>query len=409
MPLEVLVEILSVMRRNKLRTMLTALSVAWGTFMLAILLGAGRGLQNGVSWEFRDDAVAAIWIRTGKTSLSFAGRGPGREIKLTNDDYQVLSQTPGVGEISGRYYLRGDYPVSHGDKHGAFDIRGTHPGHRYLEKTEIVRGRFLNDRDVAERRKVTVIGSEVRRALFGEDNPLGQRVDIGSLAYLVVGEFEDVGGEGELRKLYVPISTAQLVQHAQRRIHHLMFTLTSDDLENSKRVEKRAQATLARRHQVSPGDRRAIRMQNNLEQFRKVTEVFTWLDAFVWIVGIGTLVAGVVGVSNIMLISVAERKKEIGIRKALGATPSSIVRMIVSEAVLITTFAGCGGLAAGMGLVELVNRKLGEVPFLRHPEVDLDRALLATGALILAGTLAGLFPALRAAKVDPIVALREGP
>jgi len=407
--LESLGEVLSVLSRNKLRTFLTALSVAWGTFMLALLLGAGRGLENGVEWEFRDGAIAAIWVRSGQTSVPYAGRSPGRDVRFKNEDYDAIArQIPGVEHLSGRFYLWGEFQVSYGNKHSSFDIRGTHPGHRYVEKTILSRGRFLNDADVRARRKVAVIGTKVREALFGKEDPIGKHIGIRGLNYLVVGEFEDIGGEAELRKIYIPITTAQLVYAQPGVIHNLMFTLASDDLEASKRASEETRTLLGKRHSVSPEDRRAIRVQNNLEEFRRMTEVFRWISAFVWIVAIGTLIAGIVGVGNIMLIAVAERTKEIGVRKAIGATSLSIIGMIVSEAVLITALSGYVGLVAGVGVVELVANAGLELPFLREPSVDIRVGLIASALLVVAGTLAGLFPALRAAGVDPIVALREG-
>lgn len=407
--IESFAEILGVLSKNKLRTLLTALSVAWGMFMLAVLLGAGRGLENGAAWEFRDDAVASLWIRSGPTSVAYAGRGPGRQVSFTDEDYEALGrEMPGIEHRSGRFYLWGEFQVRYGSQHAAFDIRGVHPGHRYLEKTELVRGRFLNQLDLRSRRKVAVVGSEVRKALFGDTDPLGRTIEIRGLHYLVVGEFEDVGGEAELRKIYIPISTAQLVYHSPRRIHQLMFSLTSEDLEQSRQTGEAARALLAKRHNVAPHDRRAIRVQNNLERYKKITDIFVWLRAFMWVVGIGTLLAGVVGISNIMLISVAERTKEIGIRRALGATPVSVVSMILIEAVLITSISGYTGLVLGVGAVELAASTFEDAPFLRMPSVDLGVALRAALLLVIAGGLAGLFPALRAARVNPAVALREG-
>jgi putative ABC transport system permease protein len=409
MLLESLDEILSVLVRNKLRTALTALSVAWGMFMLAILLGAGRGLENGVNWEFRDDATNSIWVSSGKTSLPFAGRGPGRAVRFDNDDYDLLKRSvPKLEHMSGRFYLWGEFFVSYGKKHAAFDIRGTHPGHRFLEKTEMLRGRFLNDEDVKRRRKVAVIGKRVRESLFGDEDPIGKIVQIRGLSYEVVGEFEDVGGEAELRKIYVPISTAQLIYNQPRTIHQLMFTVGTSDVDESHRIAEIAHERLASKHGVSLDDRRAIRVQNNLERFMKMTRVFGWINVFVWIVGIGTLLAGIVGVSNIMLISVAERTKELGIRKALGATPLAIVVMVVVESMLVTAAAGYAGLVAGVGVIELVANNVGNAPFWRDPQVDLWVVAIAAVILTVAGALAGLFPALRAARVDPIEALRQG-
>ena len=405
---ESLAEIFGTLQKNKLRTLLTGMSVAWGMFMLVILLGAGRGLQNGVEWEFRDDAVNSIWIRAGKTSVPFQGRGPGREIRFENGDVEALPvAVPEIEYLTGRFYLWGEHHVSYRGKRGAFEVRGTHPEHRYLEKTVISEGRFLNERDLAEKRKVAVIGSLVKTFLFGSRDPIGEHISIRGLEYTVVGVFEDVGGEGELRKIYVPITTAQLIYNSPERIHHLMFTVGDADVDESRALAESTRRLLASRHGFSIDDRRAVRITNNLEQFERLTRVFSWIRVFVWVVGIGTLLAGIVGVSNIMLISVAERTREIGVRKALGATPASIIGMIMTEAVLITSVSGYLGLVAGVGLVELVARFAPDIPFLRAPDVDLGIAISATALIVGAGALAGFFPAWRAARVNPITALRD--
>ncbi len=405
--LDTLQEIFATLERNKLRTALTALSVAWGMLMLVVLLGAGRGLQNGAAYEFRDDAVNSLWLYPGKTSLPYAGRGPGRDVKLMNDDYDAIRRTvPGIDHISGRYYLWGEFIVGYGAKHSAFDIRGIHPGHQYLEKTIVSSGRFLNDADLSERRKVCLIGAKVRDFLFDKQDPLGAYIDIRGLSYKVVGVFDDVGGEAELKKIYVPITTAQLVYNQPGRIHQIMFTIGNASLAQSRRTADQLLRFMAERHGVSPDDRLALRVQNNVEEFERVNNVFVWLKAFVWVVGAGTLLAGMVGVSNIMLISVKERTREIGIRKALGATPWSIISLIIGEAVVVTGIAGYSGLILGVGVVELARRYAKDVPYLRAPDVDLSLALTATALLVVAGALAGFFPARHAAGVHPIEALR---
>jgi putative ABC transport system permease protein len=405
--LDALQEIFATLQRNKLRTALTALSVAWGMLMLVVLLGAGRGLENGASYEFRDNAVNSLWLYPGKTSRAFAGRGPGREVKLMNDDYDALARNfPSIDHISARFYMWGEFTVSYGAKHSAFDIRGTHPGHQYLEKTIITAGRFLNDRDLDERRKVCVIGSKVALFLFAQKDPLGEYLNIHGLSYKVVGVFDDVGGEAELKKIYVPITTAQLIYKQPGRVHQIMFTIGNASLSDSQRLASEVSHFIAARKGVSADDRQAMRVQNNVEQFQRVNSVFVWLNAFVWIVGIGTLLAGIVGVSNIMLISVKERTREIGIRKALGATPWSIISLVIGEAIIVTSAAGYCGLLLGIFVVELAARYLKDVPYLRQPEVDLSVALTAALVLVLCGALAGFFPARHAATISPIEALR---
>jgi putative ABC transport system permease protein len=375
--------------------------------MLVVLLGAGRGLANGTAYEFRDDAVNSLWLYTGKTQLAFAGRGPGREIKLMNDDYDAIRRTiPGIDHISGRYYLWGEFIVSYGAKHSAFDIRGTHPDHQFIEKTIITEGRFLDDADLGELRKVCVIGTAVKSFMFGKADPIGQYLMIRGLSYKVVGVFDDVGGENELKKIYIPITTAQLVYNQPGRLHQIIFTIGNASLAQSQRLADTVLRFMAKRHGFSPLDRRALHVQNNLEEFERVNSVFVWIQAFVWIVGIGTLLAGVVGVSNIMLISVKERTREIGVRKALGATPWAIISLIIGEAVIVTGVAGYAGLVMGIGVVELAARYLHDVPYLRQPDVNLSVALIATAVLMVCGALAGFFPARHAASVSPIEALR---
>ena len=401
-------ELFSTLRQNKLRTLLTGLSVAWGTFMLVLLLGAGRGLENGVAWEFRDDAVNSVWLFAGRTSIPFAGRAPGRQVRFDNDDYAALRrEVPRVEHMTGRFWLWGEFSVRYRDRHAAFDILGAHPEHRFLEKTLMTAGRFLNERDIAERRKVCVIGEAVKSSLFRDEDPIGRYVEIRGLAYRIVGVFEDVGGEAELRKVYVPITTAQLVYNDPGRIHQLMFTVDTENVADSKAVEDQARALLTSRHDVAPADLMAVRTQNNLERFAKLTAVFNWINGFVWFVGIGTMFAGMISVSNIMLISVAERTREIGIRKALGATPWSLISMVLAESLLITAVSGYAGLVAGVGVVELVAERTADTPFLRSPSVDLRMALVATGLIVVAGAIAGFVPARRAARVNPIVALRD--
>jgi putative ABC transport system permease protein len=223
----------------------------------------------------------------------------------------------------------------------------------------------------------------------------------------VVGVFEDQGGEGELRRIYIPISTAQLVYHGGSRVHQIMFTTGAASLEESDAMAQRSRQVLSERHDISPLDRRALQVNNNQVQFRKLMDIFDWIRAFVWLVGIGTLFAGIVGVSNIMIISVQERTLEIGIRKAIGATPGSIIRMIVGEALLITAVAGYVGLTAGVLCVELVRRYLADNQYIRNPTVDMRVAVLATLLLVFAGALAGVLPARKAAQVRPVVAMRS--
>jgi len=402
-------EILDTVRHNKLRTILTALSVAWGIFMLVILLAAGTGLRNAALYDFRDDAINSIFIRPRKTSLPFLGRGPGRDVRLTNADFSLLKrEVPEIDHISGRFHLRGEFAVSYEKRSARFDIRGVHPDHQFLEKTQMVLGRFVNDGDLADRKKIAVIGADVAKFLFDAANPIGKFINVRGAYYQVIGVYTRPGQQGEIATIFLPISTAQLVYSGGERLHALSFTVNTTELGASQRVEQTVKTLLREQHDISPEDERALAVTNNLETYRKISDIFDWLQLFVWLVGIGTLFAGLVGVSNIMLISVKERTKEIGVRKALGAAPSGIVAMIMKEALLITSLSGYLGLVCAVALVEVVNRTLPDNKYLREPEVNLQVALIATAIVILAGALAGFFPARNAAKINPIIALRDG-
>jgi putative ABC transport system permease protein len=401
-------EIFETLRRNKMRTALTALSVSWGILMLIILLGAGQGLENQVQTNFKDDAVNSIWIRPGRASIPFKGLRPGRKILFTNADLEAVKSVEGVEHTSGRFYMYGtEYTVNHGTKNASFDARSVHPGHQFLEKTIVTRGRYINDLDIEERRKVCVVGKPVAEFFFGGANPIGKFLTVRGIQYKIVGEFIDEGGEGELQKIFLPITTAQRAYNAHGELHHILFTVGDADLETSKRIEAEVRALLARRLNFSPDDTRALRVRNNLLEYHKIKQIFAIIRAFLWIVGIGTITASVIGVSNIMLISVAERTVEIGVRKALGATPTSIVAMIIKESMFVTAIAGYLGLVAGVGLLEFFNRVLPENDYITDPQVDINVALVALAMLVVSGVIAGFIPAQRAARISPIAALRD--
>jgi putative ABC transport system permease protein len=402
-------EVFEVLRRNKLRASLTGSSVAWGIFLLVLLIAAGNGLRHGVEWEFRDDATNSVSLRRGKTSLPFQGHAPGRTVYLQNADLEALrAEVPGVDHMTGRFFLWGVTPISRGNRSAGFDVRGCHPDHQFLEQTIIVAGRYINELDVSERRKVAVIGTAVKKTLFGEgEDALGQMINLRGVNYQVIGLFDDVGGEGEVRRVYIPLSTAQALYKGGDTMHQIWFTTGSASVAESEAMVARSRQLIAERHHFDPNDRRAVPASNNLLRFRQLMDVFDWVRAFVWVVGIGTLFAGIVGVSNIMIISVQERTLEIGIRKAIGAPPSSIVGMILLEALLLTSLAGYLGLIAGVGLVEAFRRYLPENDYIRNPTVDVRVAVVATLVLIAAGALAGLLPALAAARVRPVVAMRN--
>jgi len=406
-------EILDTLWRNKLRSALTAFSVAWGIFMLVFLLGMGTGLQNGVQKEFSDDATNAVWLFSGRTSMPHDGMPVGRRIIFTNSDVEALDGMPGVDKITGRFFI-GDGRAANlmrvANNVGSYDLRSVHPDHLYLENTIVVQGRFLNDLDLAERRKVCVIGDLVAKFLFETtDGVIGRWVEINRIPFQVVGVFTDEGGDNEREKVYIPITTSQTAFNGADRVHMTMFTMHAEvTVAESKQMAEAAVARLAAAHHFSPEDTQAVRVRNNVEQFQNIMQIFAGIRWFVLVMGICSLVAGVIGVSNIMMIVVRERTREIGVRKALGAKPYDIVVSIIQESVFITTVAGYLGLLAGVGGLALIDHLIPPTPMFAHPEVNLSIALGATVLLVLAGALAGLFPARVAARLNPINAMRDG-
>jgi putative ABC transport system permease protein len=407
--LDALREIWDTVSRNKLRTVLTGFAVAWGIFMLIVLLGSGTGLQHGIEYQFRDDAVNSIWVSAGQTSKPYRGLQPGRQVQMKLDDYaQVATRVRGVEYSSARFRISGNQQVNYGDEWGSFTIRAVHPGHRWLEKTLVRQGRFLDPIDIAEVRKVAVIGTLVKEALFHDAPALGRRIRINGIAFQVVGIFDDEGSEQERELIYLPITTAERVFNGQNRVNQILYTTGDASAAASDVMAARTRAILAARHNFDPDDQRALFVNNSVEVFERFTRLMAAIRGFVWVVGVGTLLAGVVGVSNIMLVAVKERTREIGIRKAVGATPASIVGLILLESVLITAAAGYLGLLAGVGVLAGVSSALpAESGFFRDPQVDLRIAVYATVLLVVAGAVAGFFPARRAAAVQPVVALRD--
>ncbi len=401
-------EIFEVVRANRLRSFLTAFSVAWGIFMLIVLLGSGTGLEHGIEYQFRDDAINSIWVFPGQTSLPHAGLRPNRQVQMTNLDHQrIETGVNGVEHITSRFWIRGALGVAYKGETGTFDIRAVHPDHQYLEKTIITRGRYLNELDIVENRKVAVIGDHVKEALFKTASAIGEEIKINGIAFKVVGIFIDDGGESEMEKIYLPISTAQRTYNGANRVGQIMLTTGDAAFDRTQAMAAEITQKLADWHDFDPADRRAVFVRNNVEEFQRFTGLMRNIRIFIWIVGFGTILAGVVGVSNIMMIAVRERTREIGIRKALGASPWSVVALVLQESVLLTGVAGYVGLVLGVAVLEVVAANLPGGDYFRNPEVDLRIALWATVVLVVAGTLAGLAPALKAAHVQPIEALRD--
>jgi len=401
-------EIFSTINKNKLRTFLTGFSVAWGIFMLIILLGSGQGLQNGVQHQFADDATNSLWVYAGQTTKAYKGTNAGRRIQFTNRDYnRTKTLDRHIDHITGRFYV-GNKQISYKNNYGSYDIRAVHPDHKYLENTIITQGRFLNRLDIDHFNKVIVIGDIVRKDLFKNgEKAMGEYVKVGNIPFKIIGVFEDKGGNSEMRKVYIPVSTAQRVFNGADHLNQVMFTVGDATLKQTKTIENKLREEFAAFHHFDPADQRAIHINNDLDNYQKVMNLFLGIRIFIWIIGIGTIIAGIVGVSNIMMIVVKERTKEVGVRKALGATPGSIVGLILLESVIITSMAGYIGLMAGVGLLELVSKFMPPSDFFRNPQANINIAVMAMILLVIAGAIAGFIPARKAASIKPIEALRD--
>ena len=407
-------EIYITIKKHKLRTFLTALGVFWGIFMLVLLMGAGKGLENGVMSLFGKHAKNSLYVWSNRTTKPYNGLPPGRFPRFTNDDIRAIEMSfaDKIAYMSPRLHINSG-EVSQGENHGAFNIRGDTPDLLYIDAIEVDKGRFLNAFDMTERRKVAVIGKRVEEVLFPNGaEAIGARIKTNGIEYLVVGVFKSNrrGGNAaeDEKEIYIPLSTAQQVSNRPNRIAWFVCAMYPNIRVSE--VEGNLKALLKKRHQIAPDDPQGIGSDNVEEEFREVIGLFTGIKFIVWFVGIGSLIAGIIGVGNIMLIVVKERTKEIGIRKAMGATPASIISMVLLESVFITTIAGYLGLAFSTGLVVLMNLAVGDgggVEFYTNPEVDIEVGLAALLILIISGALIGLIPAMHAANINPVEALKD--
>lgn len=397
-------EILGTISKNKLRTFLTGFSVAWGIFILIVLLGAGQGLRNGAESQFLHDAVNSINIEGGVTSLAYKGIKPGREIILKSDDYYFLkNKLQHIDKISAALGAN-NTDISYKNNHGSYMVRSCLPDHDYLENASIISGRFINDNDIKEYRKVCAIGYPVRDELFKKEDPIDKYINVSGIAYKVVGVFTDPGN-GDLNRIYVPLTTFQRASGSGKEVGTIWTNLQQDHGDAGAETVSKIRSVLASRYNFNPADLSAVRVDNWGEEYKRIMNMLDGVKIFIWIIGICTLLAGIVGVSNIMMIIVKERTNEIGVRKALGATPLSIVMLVVQEAIFITAVSGYVGLVLGVGLLQVMSKNL-EGDFFKNPSIDFSLAISATLMIIFSGALAGFFPAMRAAKVQPVEALR---
>lgn len=407
-------EIFLTIRKHKLRTALTAFGVFWGIFMLVILLGAGTGLENGAMRDF-DIAKNAVFVWTQRTSIPYQGFKPGRAVHLTNDDFAAIQERiPEVSIVSPRNAMGVGITISHDSESASFRIFGDYPQFREVKAMQISEGRYINSLDIRQKRKVAVIGRRVVEVLFeADENPIGDYIRISGVHYKVVGVFDSQQkGENainDVQTVFIPNTTMQQVFNQGNTIG--WFAFIPKDGVPAITVEEKVKTLLAKRHKIHPDDRQAFGSANVEEQFKSMQALFSGIRGFSWLVAIGTIIAGMVGVGNIMMIIVKERTREIGIRKSVGAKPFSLIMMVVQESLIITGVAGYLGLFLGVALVELISFAMSEFnlesSFFAQPEINFNVAVTAMVVLAIVGTIAGVIPGAKAARVNPVIALRD--
>jgi len=406
-------EILGTIRKNKLRTGLTAAGVFWGIFMLIFMLGMGDGLEKGILNEFAGRSTNSLYLWPRSTSIAYKGMPIGRWERFSMDDIRALeSQAPYIDILAPRH-LTHNSTVTYGTETNNFELRGERDGVFKVESLICSSGRILNKKDEDEHRKVAVIGKTVQEEIFGKTDPIGKNIIVNGISFLVVGV---VIFDGESRRLqeaeeavFIPLSTSLKLFGDGNLFTWLVCTINKDTKVSN--VEEEILQFLKMRHKIAPNDTRAIGCFNLEKQFRKLTGLFSGIRWFMWIVGIGTLMAGVVSVSNVMLITVKDRTREIGVRKAMGATPWSIINMILLESVFITTLSGYIGLLLGTGIISGINTLVAGmdegIQMFMNPEVNFAVSIGSLLVLVVSGLLAGLLPALHAARINPVEALRS--
>ncbi|WP_431125710.1 ABC transporter permease [Flagellimonas flava] len=405
-------EIFDTIRKNKLRTFLTGLSVASGIFILVILLGFGQGMQNGIEHEFKQDATTSVWAWPEATSKAYKGLNPGRVIRFKNADYETAGRMfkEDIEYESPRVFVR-NVNINYGSESLVYGIQGVSSEFQFIEGFSTIEGRFINYKDEVSLGKVAVIGKKIRGDVFKDvDTPVGERIEIAGIQFTIIGVFKEQN-EREEERIYIPLTTGQRVFNGDDKLNTLSYTLPP--VENFDQAVAQAVAFkdnlrkfLKEEHLVAPEDESGVRVWSAMEEAKRYYGITNNMKLFFWFVGVCTIIAGVVGVSNIMLIVVKERTREIGIRKALGAKPWSIVGMILHESIFVTAISGFSGLIFSMLILEFLGPHV-QIEYVKNPSVNFTVAFSTVMVLIFAGALAGLVPALRAARVQVIESLRD--
>ncbi|WP_111307668.1 ABC transporter permease [Confluentibacter sediminis] len=400
-------EIFQSINKNRTRSLLSGFTVAFAILLFTILFGIANGLQNTFKEEFVDTAANSIFIMSGKTSKANEGYQAGRQIQFKNEDYKYIKEEYGdkIEFISSRVYK--NVNAAYKTEKNSYSLIAVYPDYQFVEKNEIKEGRYINQNDLDNKSKVIVIGRLVEKDLFIQESAIGKYLNLDGIQYKVVGVFSDEGGDNEESIIYIPITTAQHIYGNNDYIDQINLTYSPDlNYDQALGFSNLLTRKLKSRFSVANDDQRGIRVFNMAEATKTVDQMTGGLTVIILVIGFGTLIAGIVGISNIMIFIVKERTKEIGIRKALGATPKSIISIILIESILITAIAGYVGLLIGVGVLELVGPSL-EVYFIKNPGVSNSLVIGATLTLILAGALAGYLPAKKASQIKPIVALRN--
>jgi putative ABC transport system permease protein len=400
-------EIFQSMSKNKTRAILSGFTVAFAILLFTILIGITNGLSNTFAEAMGDDAINAIFVRTGRTTKAYKGNQVGKRIQLKNEDFDFINDKfrDKIQYSTVRIYK--NLAASYKNEKDNYSVRAVYPDHQFLEKSIMNDGRYISQLDIQNKSKVIVIGKLVKEDLFRKEDPIGKYINLSGIQYKVVGTFSDEGNDNEERIIYMPATTAQLLYGNNDFVDQINLGYSSDlSIDEAIAFGNSLTKRLKNRFTVAPTDQSAIRVFNMASQNKNVTTFENALAGIVFVVGLGTLIAGIVGISNIMIFIVKERTKEIGIRKALGAPPRKIVGLILIESVFITALAGYLGLLAAIGVLNWARPHL-EDYFITNAGVSMDIAIIATIILVLAGIIAGYVPAKRASKIKPIVALRN--
>lgn len=400
-------EIFQSISKNKLRTLLSGGTVIFAIMLFAILFGLANGLQNTFNEGMGGDAENTMFIRSGRTAKAGRGNQVGRRIQFDNELLSTLKNEfkDDIEFITAR--VNKNVTASYKGEKNNYSLRAVNPDHQFIEKSELISGRFINQRDLNQSTKVIVIGRLVKEDLFKTSKVLGEYIALNNIQYKVVGVYQDIGDDNEERIIYMPLTTAQRIYGNNDFIDQINLTYNLDmGLDNAIALGRTIENRIKKIFNVEPSDQRAVRLDNRAQDASQINQFNSVLAILVLIIGSGTLIAGIVGISNIMIFIVKERTKEIGIRKALGARPSSIQAIILIESVLITSVSGYVGLVLGIGILEAYGPSLDKY-FITDPSVSTSLVAMATFALIVAGFIAAYVPAKRASRIKPIIALRD--